>query len=292
MFTAASGSAVALHFQRKRVLSDVEEVDMFENIESTDIVKSDEILDKLFNIPPVERHIKARILPQLQPHLKKFYFEKIHYDIDSVKHIARKTIGQCNNLWKIERRKRITASDAYKLYTYSRNKQPKWQEIISDYLHPKNYKSPAMQYGSFTEKEAFSAYETNFKCQINRLGFVISPITPWLGASVDGFIPNLRKTVEFKCPFVGASKDISQVLPTLKYLDENQCLKINHTYYCQVQLGMAVLNATNCDFVVYCKYKQQLHVINIPFHQTSVDKYMSVLSSVFFKFILPTIHDV
>lgn len=210
----------------------------------------------MFNIP-AERHLQPRILPFLNSCLKKFYLSNIYCDIAAVKEINRKTIGQQNNAWKIERRKRITASSAYKLYTYTKNKNPNWRKKISDYVNPSNYQSPAMKYGSLTGKEAFTAYKTKyiFKGDLVRLGLVVSPTLPWFGCSVDGFLPEMKKTIEIKCPKLGETMDISDVLPTLKFLDKNLCLKLTHMYYCQVQLGMAIL-------IVFYNYLSFLCKIN------------------------------
>lgn len=147
-----------------------------------------------------------------------------------------------------------------------------------------------MKYGSSTESEAIHVYKQQFACEITLLGLVVSPIVPWFACSVDGFIPELKRVVEVKCPVLGASNDISDVLPTLKYLDENLHLREKHMYYCQVQLGMAILNATSCDFIVYTKFKKQVHVITIPFNAKIVSQYVSTLSTVYFEHMLPSLH--
>lgn len=239
------------------------------------------------NKPAISRNLSNRILPQITFDLKQFYFRNIFVDLHSVKEINRKTLGQRNNLWKIERRKRITASDAYKLFTYCKNKNPQWENKINAYMKPSNFESAAMKYGSITEAEAFEVYEEDCQFAVERLGFVISPILPWLGCSVDGFIPHLNKIVEFKCPALGASNELAQVIPTLKYLDENQCLKVKHMYYCQVQLGMAVLNATSCDFIVYCKFKKEMHIVTIPVDKDIISAYAKDLCNVYFTHLLP-----
>lgn len=271
-------------------MTDFDELSVTErNILIATFSKSDEILDNAFNKLPIERHFQPRILPYLRHDLKEFYLKKIHCDIQHVKQINRETLGQKNNAWKLERRKRVRASDAYKLYTYTRNKKPDWPKKITEYVNPKTFKSAAMEYGSDTEKNAFLSYKQKYNVEMCQLGFVVSPMISWLGCSVDGFIPQSNKTVEFKCPVLGATKDIFEVLPTLKYLDENRQLKVNHMYFCQVQLGMAILNAEACDFVVYCKRYNQLHVITIPFNKIEVDKYIISLSNVFFDHLLPKV---
>lgn len=249
--------------------------------------KHDDILEISLNKPTLSQTLNFLILPFLASELKDFYFQHIFVDLQGVKDINRKTLGQRNNTWKIERRKRITASDAYKLFTYSKNNNPNWINKVSAYINPSNFENAAMKYGSSTEKEAFEMYEQDSKCAVKRFGFVVSPVLPWLGCSVDGFIPDLNKIVEFKCPVLGATQELRKVIPTLKYLDENQCLKTNHMYYCQVQLGMAILNATSCDFIVYCKFKKEMHIVTIPVNRDIINTYTKNLFNVYFSLILP-----
>lgn len=283
--TAAPESAVTLHHNKSRTLTPLSTSEIVQGQEQSK--KHDDILEIALNKPTLSHTFNFRILPQITFELKQFYFQNIFVDITSVKEINRKTLGQRNNLWKIERRKRITASDAYRLFTYCKNKNPNWINKIDTYINPTNFESTAMKYGSKTEKEAFELYEKDCRVAVERLGFVISPILPWLGCSVDGFIPDLNKIIEFKCPVLGATQEMTKVLPTLKYLDENQRLKVNHMYYCQVQLGMAVLNATSCDFIVYCSFKKEKHVVTIPVDKNIIETYAKDLCYVYFTHLLP-----
>lgn len=56
-------------------------------------------------------------------------------------------LQQSENKWLYERKKRITASNAYALFTYSKNKNPDWQNKIKNLIFPKNYTLSNFEYG-------------------------------------------------------------------------------------------------------------------------------------------------
>lgn len=283
--SATPESSVTLHFHKKRKLTELTHDEAAEAQAHSNIKIIDDLLESALIKSGQERLLKWRILPDMTVECKEFYYKYICCDITLSKSINKRTLGQKNNVWKMERSKRICAINAYRLFTYADNKKPNWDKKAEDYMNPSNCQTSAMKYGSHTESEAFSTYQEHYNCIIERLGFVVSPVLPWLGCS--GYIPSQNKIVEFKCPVLGSTKKLSDVIPTLTYLDENQCLKTKHMYYCQVQLGMAVLNADSCDFVVFCKLKKELHVVNILFDRVIIDQYSKVLSNVYFKHILP-----
>ncbi|KAF5274171.1 hypothetical protein FQR65_LT17061 [Abscondita terminalis] len=71
--------------------------------------------------------------------------------------------------------------------------------------------------------------------------------------------------LEIKCPYLGSTNTIGDVAPQLKYLfveDEMYCLKKNHKYYAQIQLGMAILNLNNCYFTLYCSFDKSMVGMN------------------------------
>lgn len=89
------------------------------------------------------------------------------------------------------------------------------------------------------------------------MGLVISRENPWLAYSPDGVTVDengITKLIEIKCPLLGETKTIRDVVPSIKYLTENSTLKEKHSYYAQVQIGMAILNILKTDFIIYASF--------------------------------------
>lgn len=71
--------------------------------------------------------------------------------------------------------------------------------------------------------------------------------------------------------FLGIENDSINFIHTCSYLhvsaETGITLKKNHSYYAQVQLGMAILNLDMCDFILYSsKSKTFLNVV-VPFDE-------------------------
>ena len=46
------------------------------------------------------------------------------------------------------------------------------------------------------------------------------------------------------------------------------------THYCQMQLGMKILNKNWCDYIVYCPTTRQLFIQRVPFNETFWSDFM------------------
>lgn len=66
---------------------------------------------------------------------------------------------------------------------------------------------------------------------------------------------------------LGKEFPLKNLLSECKYLvntGDSFNLKKRHSYYGQIQLGMAILNLKSCDFIVYSSFDKQLIVIDVP----------------------------
>ncbi|XP_062550087.1 uncharacterized protein LOC134214794 [Armigeres subalbatus] len=134
------------------------------------------------------------------------YFEKaIKVNIEKCVEIAIETQDQNTNSWRIFRSKRITASSAYKLFTYLNNKRPDWDRKISQYWDSKTLKVAATKYGKEAEPFAFNCYR-KYNPNIKKCGLVIHPTECWMAGSPDGVDPISNIVLEIKCPM---NKDAS-----------------------------------------------------------------------------------
>jgi len=141
------------------------------------------------------------------------------------------------------------------------------------YFYPENFHSEYTAHGKHFERAAIEAYEKYSGLKVTTCGVVISTLNPWLSYSPDGIIMKdgkPYKLLEVKCPFAGKTKSITDILDKLKFLKIKNDLitfKTNHEYYCQVQMGMTMLNVDSTDFVVYASCDTSFIVINICFDE-------------------------
>lgn len=138
-------------------------------------------------------------------------------------------VDQSGSEWQEERRKRITASNAYNLFTYAMNKNPDWQKKIGKLIIPNKYTIENLEYGKRTEAEARKWYESVILQKVTILGLIVHPNASFLGCSPDGCIFREEKLIEIK-------------------------------YYGQVQLNLFLLNLQKCDFVIYSKFSKSRYI--------------------------------
>lgn len=225
----------------------------------------------------------------LSEDLKQCFENCIQTDCLKSLSIHNKTLPQNNVYWKEERRLRITASQCYSLFTYTKNKNPDWEKKISNYVNPKQFKSSATEYGKNKEKIALNSYQTQTGNIISDMGLIVNPSASWLACSPDGVDLKRNVLIEIKCPVLGATKNLSDLLPQLKYLHfKNNCfnLKKNHNYYGQVQLGMFILNIESCEFLIFSQFENKCEIITVNKDNIFLGKLIPALKSVYEKFVI------
>lgn len=225
----------------------------------------------------------------------KFYTENVMLTEDEAILMCKQTQLQNTELWLFERKKRITASKCYDLYTYSRNKNPDWPLKISKILTPSRIKLKNCEYGIKTEAEARKWYENCVEKTVTQLGFVVHPNAPFLGCSPDGCCFSDGTLIEIKCSIDGATKPLPTVLPNLKYLycaeGVGYSLKKKHAYYGQIQLNMLLLGLGQCDLIVYGEFSKCGYIIKIYFDKVFAEDLYEKLHYIYFTHYLPILSD-
>lgn len=231
--------------------------------------------------------------PSIDRKEEKDVFENVvRVDIAKCAEIAIETQDQNTNSWRIYRSKRITASSAYKLYTYLSNKSPDWDKKISQYWDAKTLKVAATKYGKEAEPFAFNCYR-KLNPNIKKCGLVIHPTECWIAGSPDGLDPTSDIVLEIKCPM---NKDASMddimnsnaVKVYIKKCPTSDVLSLNnrHAYYCQVQINMFILNCKRCDFVLYSMKDDNFVLIDVPFDEQFVTTVVNALKKLYFERML------
>ncbi|XP_058453388.1 uncharacterized protein LOC131431586 isoform X1 [Malaya genurostris] len=227
------------------------------------------------------------------------YFDQyIQVDVDMSVRMALETKDQNTNSWKINRTKRITASSAYKLFTYLRNKNPDWSKKISQYWDIRNLKLEATKYGKDTEPLAFECYKIKRNPNIKKCGLVIHPDESWIAGSPDGIDPVSNILLEIKCPMNkdASLNDIMNCASVKVFIKQDfqssYYLNKRHCYYCQVQINMWLLNLDYCDFVLYSTKDNDFNVIEVIFDRDYVTTVINDLKTLYFnRMLLKLIED-
>lgn len=224
----------------------------------------------------------------LENYLSVYYEVHVRVSERESLNICMETIEQSSSsMWKEERSRRITASHAYSLYTYyssSANKPKDWKRKIMNIVSQKTFQTTATMHGILNETPAINAY---MRESVTRCGLVVPPHVPWLGGSPDGIVITESKIIEVKCPEVGTSLPLKDMIPTLKYLTPTQhLLRKNHQYYAQVQMNMFILKCKQADFLIYSAVEDKYYVLTIPFEEIFVRNMLYSLKEVYFNVFL------
>ena len=187
----------------------------------------------------------------------------IHFSARTIKRISVRTKNQSTcPTWYIYKRCCISGTTAR--YILNQNLKGITNQKLNHRLTRSflsNFRTDAMQYGIDQEPVGLRVFFDQFKryhknAKFHTVGLTLYKDAPYIGASPDALVSCDCCTepviVELKCPF-----RLSQVGVTswrlLEYLDENQVLRKNHSYYHQVSLYLGVFNLKRAHFVIYAK---------------------------------------
>lgn len=222
-------------------------------------------------------------------HIRTFFKENVSISTDAAFDLCAQTVKQTGSLWVKERRVRITACSAYELYTYYSGTKNDWDRKAALHVSSSFKGNAATEHGIKEEPIARSVYCQAMGKRVLKVGLLVNSSVPWIGCSLDGVVPD-ECTIEIKCPVIGQTCNISDVLPKLPYLkcvNGQYTLKVKHKFYCQVQLGMFLSNYNLCHFIVYSSFNSSFCVIEVPYDERTVFDYLSVLTKVYFRYLLP-----
>lgn len=176
------------------------------------------------------------------------FISSLKLDDNQRRELQEKTKDQREcQLWKDERRKRLTASNFGRVFK-ARSNNTKLR-LIKEILHGDDISNvPSIKYGIQNESVAIKLYERRTNLSVSKSGLVVHKDFPFLAASPDGII-NTDGIIEIKCPIKANRVGLAKV--SLEYLDNNGKLKKTHNHYFQIQGVLEICNRPWCDFVVY-----------------------------------------
>jgi len=92
--------------------------------------------------------------------------------------------------------------------------------------------------------------------------------------------------IEVKCPYEERANSISSIIKNLKFInvnDINNTLNFSkkHSYYGQVQIGMAILNVPFTHFVIFASFDKSFVIMNILFEEYAINMLTTIKKSYF-----------
>lgn len=226
---------------------------------------------KTFQVNPLQECCKNKIL-KLEKNVEDICVETAEY----------------HSVWLEERRFRVTGSNAYSLFTYRKNKTPEWKKKSLNYFYPKSINNCYVKHGVECEPLAREAYKKSTSANVLECGLIVSRHNPWLGYSPDGIVfvdDKPTRLIEIKCPYNG-KKEKAQVVKSLTWLEKKKkkfTLKKCHSYYCQVQIGMAVLNLPVTDFIIYTPFDDKILKFPVSFDPNYAMDVLTSLKRIYFN---------
>jgi hypothetical protein len=225
----------------------------------------------------------------------------------AIEYIFSKTKGQfCNSAWHDLRHGRLTSSNFYSVHTkvQSINNKPTIVHDVKPLLKnimgytKVNPNIKSLKYGREMEPVAREIYLQEFckaheNVQSEECGIVLDSVHSYIAASPDLLVSCSccgDGCVEIKCPLVSkCSTCLSFCTCNMPvYLcnrDGQFSLKMNHSYFAQIQGQMFVTGRKWCDFFVYtCN---GTFTERIQYHETYFKDILKSLQYFFFSFVLP-----
>nr|CAI5856481.1 unnamed protein product [Callosobruchus analis] len=199
---------------------------------------------------------------ELVMHVAQFKAELSVEDCHKIQEATKKQAQSA--MWFQQRTGRITASN-FKRTCRTSVLAPSLS-LIKTICYPTSFlfKTKATVWEITHEAQALKTYQEHCasmheELQVERVGLCLSPEYPRFGASPDGMVTCQccgTGCVEVKCPYL--LKELSlvefaqQKTSCLgKTENEQFYLKQDHGYYYQVQMQMAILGTTFCDFMIW-----------------------------------------
>ena len=197
--------------------------------------------------------------------------ESLWMSPSQLRHIELSTGTQRNSPeWYSIRKYRITASRFGEILHRHLDTPP--DRLVLSILQLRKFSSLATTWGIENETKAIQAYMDHKRsCGVDTFvvapcGFFVCESHPFLGATPDGAVHDPSATyqpygfLEVKCPYSHRNHTLAEAcempgffcrLETCSDGTQQIKLRVNHSYYAQVQGQMAVGNRPWCDFVVY-----------------------------------------
>lgn len=177
--------------------------------------------------------------------------------------------GQRTKEWLAARKSRVTASvfaQAADISPYKSRRQLLLEMSgLSPPADPSFFARRAMAHGTAFEPLVRNMYAMMYKREVVERGLVIPKWCTRMGVSVDGHCARTNSIIEIKCPVSMYPElvDHSHRRKAGEVFDKYYHEHIKPDHYAQMQGGMAILDAEECDYIVFCSNTQDMCVTRI-----------------------------
>lgn len=183
-------------------------------------------------------------------------------DLNQIKQIANKTIGQSENIkWSLYRQYRLTASNFHKILMCMRKNKPifpisLYKTLLGQYRIDS---MKSIQWGRTHEITAIEEFQKKYKITVQSTGIWLHE-SGLLGASPDGLsdVQGNKVCIEVKCPYKYRNSNLKECLTDCKdyiiYFDTNLNdfnLNDKHPYYDQIQGEIYLTKSTSAILIIW-----------------------------------------
>lgn len=183
---------------------------------------------------------------------QNIFLEELAKDVAAIEQITK---DQRNNeIWMLERRKRLTASNFGRIVKLL--DKTNRANVVKDLLYSTFKGNIYTEYGQQNEHIAIRCFEQITGKKVEKSGLVVHKSYPYLAASPDGIIVQENAIIEVKCPYKARESSVEEACQrkeiTFATFEEGQLkLKKEDKFYYQVQGQLHVTGAICCYFVVW-----------------------------------------
>ncbi|XP_049274819.1 uncharacterized protein LOC119385854 [Rhipicephalus sanguineus] len=232
----------------------------------------------------------ASKMPRSQP----MFFQTLIQSIQDARLLEKSSRQQSKSTeWKKARTYRLTASNFGTVVAREKWTPKGLQNVTSD---KDLSRVRAVQYGISNERQAVRRYEAALRTVLHDVqtfhcGLVVSPTSPWLGASPDRIVwdpqENSHGIIEVKCPYSMKDMDEPTTEGSCLYKGTDNVFRLDrrHEYYYQLLGQMAICGLSWADFVVYSP--QFLVVERIKYDDAAWQQCKVQLKNFYFSTLLP-----
>ncbi|GBO15123.1 hypothetical protein AVEN_120597-1, partial [Araneus ventricosus] len=250
------------------------------------------LLDKRFNVEnwllknsiclPVSPTEEDSTQPNNQSELSLeeilFLHSNVKIGLQEAQDIEKKTTKQQNDIWKKQRKLRLTASNFFEVVHRKNSLDILSLRILED----RNLDHiPAVKHGKRYERKVKNFIEEKYSTYNFRdVGLVINPKFYYLGASPDGLLHEKDKgslLIEIKCVYNTENMDLEELSTKpgfcLEKINNDFHLKRSHKHFYQIQGQMALSNIKKCLFVLLYDVQKEPYIEEIEYDD---DKWTSM----------------
>lgn len=154
--------------------------------------KRQKIIKSIFQNPKKVTTKDNVFISKLNSVEKTFYQNEVMVTAEEAEKICIDTVLQNDHNWKLERKKRITGSTGYSLFTIKNPQKYDWPAKVNSHINPTFQGNKYTEHGRKCEEPAIKLYERLLRVNV----------MPWLGYSPDGIVDG-EKLLEIKSPVNG-----------------------------------------------------------------------------------------